>query len=156
MSMITVRDALRGNSNAACCITDAICYSVDLLQSFGAKFLVSSRKIMRRFLKITWKFATISLFYGMIVHLSILEAKLMLCRFCQQYMNKIKAPHFWILLGILAIGFVFLNLKIVKYLKSHIKGSIKQRAKKTKMGPSIFCRYPVSKTTRSGRIYGYM
>ena len=154
--MVTVRDALRGHGSVArSSISSGFYNGTEFLKVLAGHFLVSSKKIMRRIMKITWKFATISLFYGMIVHISILQAKILLCRICQQYLNRIKAPHFWILLGLLAVGFALLNLQIIRYLRGKIFNG-KQKLKKQKMFGTTFSRYPVSKTTRSGCIYGYM
>ena len=148
------RNTVAQVSNFAAAIALGVSHTNNCLKSLTSQLLVSSRKIMRRILKITWKFATVSLFYGMIVHISILQAKVLLCRICQQYMNKIRAPHFWILLGLLAVAFALLNLQIVKYVRNKVF-SDKQKLKRSKMasyGPAI-C---LTKTTRSGCIYGYM
>ena len=116
-TMITVRDAIRGHGSVAqSSITSGFYSGAGFLKVLAGHVLASSTKIMRRFLKITWKFTTISLFYGMVVHISILQAKIVLCRICQQYLNKIRAPQFWILLGLLAVAFAFMNLQIIRYV----------------------------------------
>ena len=111
------------------------------------------KTILSRTLQISWKIMTKSLFYGLIVHISIIEAKTLLCRFSQQFMSKIKPVNFWIILGLITVAFVLLNLVVSKYLRDQIFSG-RQKLKGSRFG--TITRHWTSKKTRSGRIYGYM
>ena len=122
------------------------------LLSLTGMLLASSRKILRRMVRVTWKFTTTSLFYGMMVHISILQAKTLLCHLCQQYMKKIRPAHFWIILGLLTVMFALLNTQLIKCVKSKMY----MARHKPKKSRHIYEENCIAKTTRSGCIYGWM
>ena len=116
------------------------------------KLFTAPRKILRRMARITWKFATNSLMCGMVVHVSILQSKTLLCHLCKNYLTKIRPAQFWILLGFLTILFAMLNTQLLRCVKRKLFNA-KQKMKRSRHED---LGYSIAKTTRSGCIYGWM
>ena len=132
-------------STFAAAVTSGISYGCTSLVSVTGLALSSSKTV----LSVTWKILSASLFYGLIVQIGIIQAKSLLCHLCQQYMNQISSVNFSLILGALTIALTLINLQIAKFVR-------RMMSNKKKLKGSRFRFRKTTKTTRSGRIYGYM
>ena len=133
-------------STFAAAVTSGVTSATYSFFTLPGQILSSSKTAMR----LTWKLIKHSLYYGLIIHISIIQAKALLCRLCQQILNRIKPANFWIVMGLVAVLFMLVNIQIARYLRNRWFSS------RRKWNLANFRLRKLSKKTRSGRIYGYM
>ena len=96
------------------------------------------------------------MYHGVVVYFSFLEAKALMCRLCQFLSKEISigGPAFWCILLVLAYAMTILNFQLIGYMWKMLgkrRGGGGKRSKHS-LATGLFD----SKTTRSGRVYGYM